>query len=72
MLWVDVQFVSTPTVNVSLCELWLEVAYASVARLAGCEFDCAGKIGLGGWTKFWLVWGQFSRFQASKLYSLIS
>ncbi len=37
---------------------------------AGFEFDCAGKywlvrvnIGLGGWTKFELVFGQFGGFQ---------
>ncbi len=29
----------------------------------GFEFDCAGNIGLDGWTKFGLVFGQFGGFQ---------
>ncbi len=29
------------------------------------------RIGLGGWTKFGLVWGQFGGFQTYKLYRLI-
>ncbi len=28
-------------------------------------------IGLGGWAKFGLVWGQFGGYQTYKLYSLI-
>ncbi len=40
-----------------------EGALASVARLGGFEFDCAVNIGLGGWTKFGLVFGQFGGFQ---------
>ncbi len=47
------------------------IAVFGVARLGGFEFDWAGNIGLGGGTKFELVWGQFGSFQIYKLYRLI-